>query len=217
MRIGILGSGAVGRTLGTAFIERGHDVLIGSRTDGTDATKEWVATTGERASVGTFGSAAAFGEVLVNATGGSNSLAAFAAADPADVAGKVLLDVSNPLDFSAGFPPSLSVPSTDSVAERLQHSHPMARVVKALNTVTNSVMVQPSLVAGHHTLPIAGDDAAAKAVVRGLLGELGWGETTILDLGGLDAARGMEAYVLFWVRLMQATGTPVLNIEVRTG
>ena len=216
MRIGILGSGVVGSTLGTAFIERGHEVCVGSRTDGTDATRGWAAGAGERASVGTFAAAAAFGEILVNATGGSNSVAAFAAADPADVADKVLVDVSNPLDFSAGFPPSLSVPSTDSIAEQLQRAHPAASVVKALNTVNNSVMVQPSLVAGHHTLPIAGDDGDAKTVVVALLGELGWDEAMILDLGGLDAARGMEAYILFWVRLMQATGTAGFNIEVRT-
>jgi predicted dinucleotide-binding enzyme len=194
----------------------GHEVRIGSRTDGTDATRQWASAAGEKASAGTFAAAAAFGEILVNATGGANSVAAFGAADPADVADKPLLDVSNPLDFSAGFPPSLGVPSTDSVAERLQRAHPRVGVVKALNTVNCSVMVQPSLVPGHHTLPIAGDDGDAKTVVVALLRELGWEQDMLLDLGGLDAARAMEAYVLLWVRLMRATGTAEFNVEVRT-
>jgi predicted dinucleotide-binding enzyme len=212
VQIGILGSGIVGTTLGTGFTHAGHDVRIGSRSDGTDATRAWAASVG--GSTGTFADTAAFGEVLVNATAGGHSLAAFGSADEADLR-KVLIDVGNPLDFSAGFPPSLSVSSTDSLAEQLQRAHPGARVVKALNTVAAPIMVAPATVAGDHTLPIAGDDAAAKDIVRGLLRDLGWREVQVLDLGGLAGARGMEAYLLLWVLLMQATGTSLRNVEVR--
>jgi 8-hydroxy-5-deazaflavin:NADPH oxidoreductase len=212
MRIGILGSGIVGTTLGTAFTHAGHDVRIGSRTSGTDATRAWAASVG--GSTGTFADAAAFGEVLVNATPGAHSFAAFGSADPADL-DKVLVDVGNPLDFSAGFPPSLLVSNTDSLAEQLQRAHPGARVVKALNTVTAELMVAPATVAGDHMLPIAGDDAAAKDIVRGLLRDLGWRDSQVLDLGGLAAARGTEAYLLLWVALMRATGTPLFNLELR--
>jgi 8-hydroxy-5-deazaflavin:NADPH oxidoreductase len=215
MQIGIFGSGVVGTTLGTALVQAGHDVRIGSRTAGTDATRAWAEGVGDRASVGTFADAAAFGELVINATPGEHSLLAFGSARSADLDGKVLLDVGNPLDHSGGFPPSLSVPSTDSLAEQLQRAHPGTRVVKGLNTVTAAVMVAPGTIAGDHRLPIAGDDAAAKDVVRGLLRELGWRDIQLLDFGSLAGARAMEAYILFWVALMVATGTSVFNIEVR--
>jgi 8-hydroxy-5-deazaflavin:NADPH oxidoreductase len=214
VRIGILGSGTVGTTLGTALAAAGHDVRIGSRAAGTDTTRTWAEGVGDRASTGTFADAAAFAELLINATAGQHSLAVVGSAPPADLEGKVLLDVSNPLDHSAGFPPSLMVPSTDSVAEQLQRAHPGLRVVKCLNTVTAAVMVAPATIAGDHQLPIAGDDASAKEAVRGLLRELGWRDVQLLDFGGLAGARAMEAYVLFWVALMIATGTPLFNIEI---
>jgi 8-hydroxy-5-deazaflavin:NADPH oxidoreductase len=217
MRIGILGSGTVGTNLATAFAAAGHEVCIGSRSAGTDATRAWAEGVGDRASTGTFADAVSFGEVLVNATPGEHSLAAFGAASPTDLEGKVLLDVANPLDHSTGFPPSLSVCNSDSLAEQLQRAHPGARVVKALNTVNGDVMVRPRLVPGDHTLPIAGDDAAAKDVVRDLLGELGWRDVQILDLGALSGARGMEAYILLWVGVRVATGSNHFNFELRSG
>ena len=127
----------------------------------------------------------------------------------------MLIDVSNPLDFSHGFPPCLSVPSTDSLAERIQRAHPQAKVVKTLNTVTAALMVDPSRVLGEHNMFMAGDDAAAKATVLELLDALGWPADRVIDLGGIACARGLEAYVLFWVQLRIAFGTSDFNIDVK--
>jgi predicted dinucleotide-binding enzyme len=127
----------------------------------------------------------------------------------------VLVDISIPLDFSAGFPPSLSVVNTDSVGEQLQAAHPRVRLVKALNTVNAAVMVDPGSVPGEHVLFIAGDDAGAKAEVTALLGRFGWPADRILDLGDITAARGTEMYLALWIRLMRALGTSKFNIELR--
>jgi predicted dinucleotide-binding enzyme len=132
-----------------------------------------------------------------------------------NLAGKVLIDVSNPLDFSHGFPPALSVPSTDSIAERIQRAHPQAKVVKTLNTVTAPLMVDPSRVPGEHNMFVAGDDADAKATVTELLGTFGWSAERVIDLGGIVSARGLEHYVLFWVHVRIAFGTSDFNIDVK--
>jgi predicted dinucleotide-binding enzyme len=174
-----------------------------------------VAEAGDRASEGTFADAAGFGELVVNATAGAASLDALEAAGGEQLAGKVLVDVSNPLDFSAGMPPTLTVCNDDSLGERIQRAFADVRVVKTLNTVTAAVMVQPDLVPGRHTLFVCGDDADAKAQVGELLQGFGWPADTILDLGDITAARGMEMYLPLWLRLYGATGTAVLNVEVR--
>lgn len=207
----MLGSGRVGRTLGQAFAERGHHVVLGTRRADDPELRAWARGCGVR--LVSVAEAAAEAEVAVNATAGVASVEVLeAVAD--ELAGTVLLDVANPLDFSRGFPPSLAVPSTDSLAERIQAVLPRTDVVKALSTVTAAVMVDPARVAGPHHLPMAGNDPEAKASVRGLLLGLGWPESSLLDLGDLSAARGMEAYLLLWVRLMGALGSPVFNIRV---
>lgn len=207
----MLGSGRVGRTLGHAFAERGHHVVLGTRRADDPELRAWARGCGVR--LVSVAEAAAEAEVAVNATAGVASVEVLeAVAD--ELAGTVLLDVANPLDFSRGFPPSLTVPSTDSLAERIQAVLPRTDVVKALSTVTAAVMVDPARVAGPHHLPMAGNDPEAKASVRGLLLGLGWPESSLLDLGDLSAARGMEAYLLLWVRLMGALGSPVFNIRV---
>lgn len=207
----MLGSGRVGRTLGQAFAERGHHVVLGTRRADDPELRAWARGCGVR--LVSVAEAAAEAEVAVNATAGVASVEVLeAVAD--ELAGTVLLDVANPLDFSRGFPPSLTVPSTDSLAERIQAVLPRTDVVKALSTVTAAVMVDPARVAGPHHLPMAGNDPEAKASVRGLLLGLGWPESSLLDLGDLSAARGMEAYLLLWVRLMGALGSPVFNIRV---
>jgi predicted dinucleotide-binding enzyme len=199
MRIGILGTGVVGQTLAAKLRGLGHDVVIGSRTGGEDKRP--------------FAEAAAHGELLINATGGVNSPAALEAAGAENVNGKVLLDVSNPLDFSRGMPPTLAVCNDDSVGEQIQRAYPEARVVKVLNTVTAGVMVEPSLIPGEHSLPIAGDDEGAKAQVRELLESFGWPADAIVDLGDITGARAMEMYLPLWLRLYQTQGTP--NVSVR--
>jgi len=158
--------------------------------------------------------AAAFGEVIVNATSGAHALEALDRAGPAHLAGKIVIDVSNPLDFSRGFPPMLTVSNTDSLGEQIQRAFPDAHVVKTLNTVAAEVMVDPAGVPGGHTLFLCGNDPGSKAVVLALLGDLGWPSTDVLDLGDITACRGTEAYLLLWVRLFQATGTRLLNVRV---
>jgi predicted dinucleotide-binding enzyme len=216
MRIGVLGTGTVGRTLSQALVDRGHEVRMGSRAAGNEKSVAWAEQAGPLASEGSFADAAAFGELVINATAGSASLEVLEAAGAEQLAGKVLLDVSNPLDFSQGMPPRLSVCNDDSLAEQLQRAFAEVRVVKSLNTVTASVMVQPDLVPGRHTMFMCGDDEVAKQQVGVLLAELGWTDGAVLDLGDITAARGMEMYLVLWLRLWGATGTAVLNVEVRS-
>jgi predicted dinucleotide-binding enzyme len=215
MRIGVLGTGVVGRTLGSALLSNGHEVRLGSRTAGNAAAVAWAEEIGGPASEGTFADAAGFGELLINATAGAASLDALALAGAEQLAGKVLVDVSNPLDTSQGMPPTLTVCNDDSVGEQIQAAYADVRVVKTLNTVTAAVMVAPTLVEGSHTIFVAGNDAQAKAEVGELLQGFGWPAASILDLGDITAARGMEMYLALWLRLWAATGTPVLNVEVR--
>ncbi len=214
MRIAVLGTGTVGRTLGSALLRNGHEVRMGSRTAGNEAAVAWASEVGGPATEGTFADAAGFGEVVFNATAGSHALAVLEAAGAEQLAGKLLIDVSNPLDFSTGTL-TLSVCNDDSVGESLQRAFPDVRVVKALNTVTASVMVDPSSVEGTHTLFMCGDDDAAKAQAAALLQGFGWPEEAILDLGDIGGARGMEMYLPLWIRLYRATGTAVVNVEVR--
>ena len=217
MRIGVLGTGTVGRTLAGALLSRGHEVRLGARRAGNEAAVAWAQSIGGPASEGTFADAAGFGELVINATAGAASLDALEMAGAELLAGKVLVDVANPLDTAGGMPPTLTVSNDDSLGEQIQRAFPEVRVVKALNTVTAALMVAPALVDGAHTVFVAGDDAAAKAEVGELLESLGWPAGSIMDLGDITAARGTEMYMALWLRLWAATGTAVLNVEVRTG
>jgi predicted dinucleotide-binding enzyme len=212
MKIGVLGTGMVGRTIATKLVELGHEVMMGSRTATNESAAEWVAAAGEGASQGTFADAAAHGELLFNCTNGAASLDAIGAVRPEDLAGKVLVDVSNPLDSQR--PPGLFVASSDSLAERIQRAFPEARVVKTLNTVNCEVMVDPGKVPGEHDVFVCGNDDAAKATVVELVRSFGWPAEHVVDLGDLSAARGTEAYLLLWLRLLGALGTRYLNVRV---
>lgn len=207
MRIAVIGSGVVGRTLAAAFSRLGHDVVVGTRDPGATAERdEW---SGSDLRLATFADAGTGADLVVNATSGSGSLEALASVD---VDGKVLLDVSNPLDFSAGFPPTLSVKDTDSLAEQIQRAHPEARVVKSLNTVTAGVMVNPGSLPEATTVFVAGDDPLARETVRELLAELGW--VDIVEFPTLDAARGLEMWLPLWLRLMGAFSTADFNLRM---
>jgi len=212
VRIGVLGTGPVGQALATGLVGAGHEVTMGSRDPDNPKARQWAAGAGDRAHAGDFAAAGARAEVVVNATAGSGSLAALAAAG--DLAGKVIVDVANALDGSAGMPPILSVPQGDSLAEQIQRAHPDARVVKTLNTMNGDVMAHPELLAGEHDVFVAGDDTDAKATVTALLGDLGWPTSAVVDLGGLQAARGLEFYVLFWIAVRMAAGHNRFNIKV---
>lgn len=214
MKIGILGTGIVGETLGTALTARGHDVKMGSRTATNEKAAAWAAKAGAHASHGTFADAGAFGELVLNCTSGGGAVEAATAAGASNLAGKILIDVTNPLDFSKGMPPSLFFRGDDSIGEQVQKALPGAHVVKALNTISASVMIDPARVAGgEHDLFLAGNDAAAKAKVQELLGSwFGWKH--FIDLGDITAARGTEAYLALWVRLFGAQKQPNFSIKV---
>ena len=215
MRIAVLGTGVAGRTLAGKLVESGHDVVLGSRTATNEAAVGWAAEAGPRAKAATFFDAAAEAQVIINATPGAVSLEVLAAASTKNLAGKVLIDVANPLDHSAGFPPSLSISNTDSLAETIQRAFPTARVVKALNTMRADVMVAPDrLAGGDHDVFMAGDDEEAKEVVAGILREFGWRTEHIRDLGPLEAARGLEMWLPLWLRIFLKQGNSVFNIKV---
>jgi 8-hydroxy-5-deazaflavin:NADPH oxidoreductase len=216
MKIGVLGTGVVGKTLATKLVKLGHDVRMGSRKAGNEKAKSWVREAGSNASEGSFADAAAHGDVVFNCTAGMASLDALRAAGARNLQGKILIDVSNPLDFSKGMPPSLSVCNTDSLGEQIQKAFPEAKVVKTLNTVTAAVMVDPSLISGTHTMFVSGNDANARnAVIKLLQDGFGWKE--VLDLGDLSAARAQEMYLLMWLRLYMKLQTANVNVHVVHG
>jgi predicted dinucleotide-binding enzyme len=213
MRIGILGTGVVGKTLGHKLAKLGHDVRMGSRTAGGEKARVWVKETGSKSSEGTFADAAAHGEMVFNCTSGTASLEALKAAGAQNLQGKVLVDVTNPLDFSKGLPPTFSVCNTDSIGEQIQRAFPTAKVVKSLNTVTVAVMVEPSLIPGVHTMFVSGNDHKAKGEVIDLL-KTGFGWKEVMDLGDITAARAQEMHLALWLRLFTKLKTPNVNIHV---
>ncbi len=212
MRIGILGTGTVGKTLATKLVKLGNDVRMGSRKSGGEKAKGWLKEAGGKSSEGTFADAAAHGEIVFNSTAGMASLDALRAAGAKNLQGKVLIDVSNPLDFSRGMPPTLSICNTDSLGEQIQKAFPEAKVVKTLNTVTAALMVDPSIIPGVHTMFVSGNDTKAKAEVIQLLKE-GFGWKDVVDLGDISAARAQEMYLPLWLRLYMKFQTPNVNVH----
>ncbi len=212
MRIGILGTGTVGKTLATKLVKLGNDVRMGSRKSGGEKAKGWLKEAGGKSSEGTFADAAAHGEIVFNSTAGMASLDALRAAGAKNFQGKVLVDVSNPLDFSKGMPPTLSICNTDSLGEQIQKAFPEAKVVKTLNTVTAALMVDPSIIPGVHTMFVSGNDTKAKAEVIQLLKE-GFGWKDVIDLGDISAARAQEMYLPLWLRLYTKFQTPNVNVH----
>src|SRR2546427_12612740 len=205
MKIGILGSGDVGRSLGLGFASHGHDVMIGTRHPDKPELENWKKMAGKIASIGTFADAAGHGDLLVLATMGAAAEAVIEIAGPKRFDGKVVIDVTNPLDFSAGRPPGLFVGTTASLAERIQRKVPKAKVVKAFNIVSNETMITPKMKDGTPDMLIAGNDKGAKETVGDLMQEFGWGKP--IDVGGIDGARWLEAWVPLWVRICQAVGS----------
>ncbi|WP_225634509.1 NADPH-dependent F420 reductase [Streptomyces solaniscabiei] len=225
MKIAVLGTGMVGRTIADRAATLGHDVVIGTRDmeqtlartepdwRGDAPVAEWVQAH-PAVRLLSFADAAAHGEVVVNATPGEVSLAALKSAGSANLAGKVILDAALPLDRSEGWPPLLSVVNNDSLGEQIQRAHPEARVVKSLNTMLADVMVDPARIPGHHNVFVSGDDADAKATVRTLLGEFGWSNEAIVDLGDISTARGTEMYARLLFEVSDALGTFDFNLAI---
>jgi hypothetical protein len=203
----------VGRTLATKLVGLGYDVLMGSREAGNEKAGDWLASVDGRGATGTFAEAAAHGELLLNCTAGVASVEALAAAAAEDLDGKVLLDVANPLDFSRGMPPTLTIANDDSLGETLQRTFPQSRVVKSLNTVNAHVMTDPGRVPGEHVVYVCGNDETAKRQVEELLRAFGWRQ--IVDLGDITGARGTEGVLPLWIRLLGVLGTADFNFEIR--
>ncbi|MGW5673390.1 NADPH-dependent F420 reductase, partial [Micromonospora sp. NPDC003776] len=193
MRIAVFGTGVVGRTIAGRAAELGHEVVVGTRDTAATRGGDWADWAASHPQIGLAGytEAAADAELVVNATSGDGSLPALTAAGEENLASKVLLDIANPLDFSNGFPPTLSVLNDDSLGERIQRAFPRTRVVKALNTLTAELMAHPRKLAdGDHTVFVSGDDAEAKKLVTDLLAS--FGHTDVIDLGDITTARGTE-------------------------
>jgi hypothetical protein len=224
MQMAVLGTGMVGRALAARLVELGHEVIVGTRdvratmarTDvdamGNPPFRVW-AEANPRVKVASFAEAAGPSEIIVNATSGDSSIAALTAAGEANLAGKVLLDVANPLDYSAGMPPTLFVKDTDSLGEQIQREFPAAKVVKALNTMNAYLMADPKqLAGGDFSVFLAGDDADAKAKVTDLLRS--FGHTDVIDLGDITTARGPEMLLPLWIRLWNALSTPMIGFKI---
>ncbi len=203
MKIGMLGTGQVGQALGAGFVALGHDVMMGSREPGSPKAQTWVAEHGERASAGTLADAAAFADVAVLATAWRGTAYALQLADPANLAGKVVIDVTNPLDFSTGAP-RLAVSGNDSAGEQIQNSLPKARVVKAFNIVGNAHMFRPDFPGGPPDMFICGNDDDAKQAVTDICAAFGW---PTIDIGGIEGARLLEALAMLWINQGFRTGS----------
>ena len=209
MQVAVLGTGTVGRAIAPRLAELGHGVRLGTRDPSATRDREgWTDLPG--VPLMTFAEATAGADLVVHAGNGAAALDLLAQAG--DLADAVLLDVSNPLDFSAGFPPTLAVKDTDSLAERLQRAFPETRVVKSLNTLTAELMVHPDRLPEPTSVFVSGDDDDAKRLVTGLLTELG--HRDVIDLGGIETARGTEMWLPLWLRLMGALGTADFNLKI---
>lgn len=225
MKIAVLGTGVVGRTIGQKLNVLGHEVMIGTRdvartmsnTDkdvfGNPPFSIWHQQN-ESIQVGDFTQASTFGELLFNCTMGMASIEALMLAGVGNLKGKVLVDVSNPLDFSKGMPPTLNPVNTDSLGESIQRTFPDLKVVKALNTVNCFVMVNPSLVPGDHNVFICGNDQTAKETAIGIVKSFGWKEESIIDMGDITNARGTEQLLPLWIRLFGKFQSPLFNFHV---
>lgn len=214
MKIGVLGTGMVGQTIGSRLVQLGHDVMMGSRDAAHPKAIAWAKEEGHHASFGTFANAAAFGETIFNCTLGTASLEALNLAGAANLDSKVLVDTANPLDYSTEVW-TLTVCNTDSLGEQIQRAFPKARVVKSLNTVNCNVMVDPRKLTERTDIFVSGNDIEAKAVVISILRDwFGW--KSVIDLGGIETARSVEMYVLLWQHLRNLSSSHRFNIKVVT-
>jgi 8-hydroxy-5-deazaflavin:NADPH oxidoreductase len=229
MKIAILGTGSVGQALAGRLAGLGNEVVIGTRDVaasmarttpdgwGNPAIGTWI---NDNAAVKlvTFADAAAFSDgIIIHAMNGGAAIESLEMANEADLAGKILVDITNPLDFSKGFPPTLFLSNTDSLGEQIQTKFPELKVVKTLNTMSNPVMINPASVAGDHTVFVSGNDDSAKAKVKEMLNSFGWADKNIYDLGDISTARGTEMILPLWVRIFGKSQTPFFNFHVNFG
>jgi len=223
VNIAVLGTGMVGQAIAGRLDDLGHSVVVGTRDPrvtlartepdqmGNAPFSSWL-DAHPGVGLAAFAEAAARADLVVNASSGAATLEVLGLAGSRNLAGKVLVDIANPLDFSAGFPPTLSVKDTDSLGEQVQRAFPEARVVKTLNTLTASLMVEPKALGESSTVFVSGEDAVAKATVVELLES--FGHDDVIDLGGIESARGTEMLLPVWLRLMGSLGTGHFNFKV---
>ncbi|HVN14760.1 MAG TPA: NAD(P)-binding domain-containing protein [Anaerolineales bacterium] len=214
MKIGVLGTGIVGQTIGSKLVQLGHDVSMGSRDAANPKAITWAKEEGHHALFGTFADAASFGEIIFNCTLGSGSLNALQQAGAANLKGKILIDLSNPINYS-NEAWTLSVCNNDSLGEQIQRAFPETRVVKTLNTVNCIVMVNPGKLQEKTDIFLSGNDIKAKAAVASILRDwFGW--RSVIDLGDITTSRGVEMFVLLWRDLQHAIASPQFNIKLVT-
>jgi predicted dinucleotide-binding enzyme len=210
MKYGVFGTGMVGDALASGLVKLGNEVMMGARTAEHEKAIAWKQRAGAKGHIGTFQEAAHYGEVLLNCTQGAFSLDVLRSLDRKDLAGKVLIDVANPLDN--GMPPGLTICNTDSLGESIQREFPDAQVVKTLNTCNCQVMIDHARVKGEHDMFICGNDEGAKDKVKALLRDFGW--RSIIDLGDITNARATEQLLPLWLRLYGMCGTPDFNFKL---
>lgn len=228
MKIAIIGTGAVGQTVASKLVELNYDIMIGTRNVsdklastakdiyGNPTFSEWLKTN-SKVKLASFAEAAAFGELVINATNGSNSVTALILAGAKNLAGKVLIDITNPLDFSNGMPPSLlpGLNNTNSLGEEIQKTFPDVMVVKTLNTMWCGLMVNPTLVGkGDHINFISGNNPEAKTKVKKILNEFGWLDKNIIDLGDITGARATESMLPIWLKVMAINKNGAFNFKL---
>jgi hypothetical protein len=210
-RIGVLGTGMVGKAIASKLVELGYEVKMGSRTSTNENAIQWAGRSGPKASHGTFAEAAAHGEVVFLCVKGDAAVDTIGLANRENLEGKTVVDVTNPLDFS-GMPPTLFVCNTSSLGERLQVALPASRVVKTLNMVTSDVQVDPRRAGGDVTMFVAGNHPPGKEEASALLRQFGWQD--IIDLGDITAARGMEMLLPVWLRMFGIFGNGHFGFKV---
>src|SRR5688572_18877793 len=213
-KIGVLGTGMVGNTIGSKLVQLGYEVMMGSRTATNEKAQAWKAANGDKASIGTFEEAAKFGGIIFNCTKGDITLDVFKMAGTENFDGKTIIDIANPLDFSKGMPPSLipEFSNTNSLGEEIQKLLPNANVVKSLNIVNCEVMVDAKKSGGDPTMFVSGNNPEAKAEVLEILKQFNW--TDIIDLGDITTARGTEMLLPIWLRTWMATGNGYFAFKI---
>jgi 8-hydroxy-5-deazaflavin:NADPH oxidoreductase len=229
MKIAVIGTGIVGQVMAHRLADLGNSVSIGTRdvvktlarTEkdmyGNPPFDEWYKRNKSIIKLGTFSEAASPADIIFNCTLGQNSVEALKQAGAVNLKGKIIADISNPLDFSKGMPPTLSPVNTDSLGELIQRTFPEAKVVKTLNTMNCFVMVNPSAVPGDHNVFLSGNDAGAKATVKEILKSFGWKESNMIDLGDITTARGTEQLMPVWIRLYGVLRNPMFNFKIEVG
>ena len=215
MKVSVLGTGMVGEAIASKLVSLGHQVMMGSRNAGNEKALSWVKAAGTNATQGSFSDSAKFGEIVFNCTNGAHALEVLKQAGAANLKGKIVVDISNPLDFSKGMPPTLSICNDNSLGEEIQKALSESHVVKTLNTLSAPIMVNPAIVnGGNHNIFVSGNDAGSKTKVKEILHSFGWKPVHIIDLGDITTARGTEQLLPIWIRLMGALNTPMFQFQI---